>query len=73
MVLQIKKQKKPQFMRLLFGEDEWARTTDPLHVKQVLWPTELHPHESLYFSGFSALDYLFFPILEYLLVLSWNI
>ena len=30
---------------VFFGEDEWARTTDPLHVKQVLWPTELHPHK----------------------------
>ena len=24
--------------------DEWTWTNDPLHVKQVLWPTELHPH-----------------------------
>lgn len=32
------KMKKPQIYGtfLYIGEDEWTRTTDPLHVKQVL-------------------------------------
>ncbi len=28
--------KNPVRKNGIFGEDEWARTTDPLHVKQVL-------------------------------------
>ena len=26
----------------LFGINEWIRTTDPFHVKEVLLPAELH-------------------------------